>query len=488
MESNHIGDKVYRIPENLDIEVLMLVHPPSFNGFKIQKVYHVCDVIYRGMTKFDPITGRYGDQKRQGSIPLHTDMLRHFLGGNFRDILNWMILVGIIECDNQYEKGLVSMGYKFTTDFEVPFVKKECVDYTMNRRKAYQHDRFDGYDGKKKTLKNLQKWLSGLQVNADYADYCIEHEYYDSIEAAESDEEVRNIQRRRLAQKSIIDAFDESKRDFSRDTFGRRFHSVLTNLSKKYRGLISFDGDSLAQTDISNSQFYFALRLLQPDTWKRSNSFWEDVSIDNTIMFHKTAEMVASGGFQIEKFIRLVCRGKFYEFMLNEMDTTGIYFNETLSYEEKRDHIKAQLIRLLFAAPNGEGVTDYRKAWGLASVYKGPNKLLWECLHDNFPQVFSLLEVIRKNDYHNTSKLFQRLESSAVLDYCINKISDVFPEMPLFTIHDCVVTTESKIYQLDMAFRKYLSEIVGYSPCTSITEWWTYREGLPEDPAMLFWE
>ncbi len=66
----------------------------------------------------------------------------------------------------------------------------------------------------------------------------------------------------------------------------------------------------------------------------------------------------------------------------------------------------------------------------------------------NFPKLTEVLELLKSlkegddNSYKVFPKILQHLEADCLIDYVSYNLSKKYPEMPLWTIHDSICTTE----------------------------------------------
>jgi hypothetical protein len=72
--------------------------------------------------------------------------------------------------------------------------------------------------------------------------------------------------------------------------------------------------------------------------------------------------------------------------------------------------------------------------------------------------------------------LLQNIEADCILDYSTKLISKQNPEIPLFTIHDSIVTTSDNIEIVEKQFRKYLRKYFGIIPELKREPWVVQKE------------
>ncbi|WP_282631175.1 hypothetical protein [Empedobacter sedimenti] len=80
-----------------------------------------------------------------------------------------------------------------------------------------------------------------------------------------------------------------------------------------------------------------------------------------------------------------------------------------------------------------------------------------------------------KDAYKKFPKLLQHIEADCVIDFVTKKISEVHPEIPIFTIHDSICTIDIDSDVIYRLIKKYISEYSGGILPSIKEEFW----GLP---------
>ena len=65
----------------------------------------------------------------------------------------------------------------------------------------------------------------------------------------------------------------------------------------------------------------------------------------------------------------------------------------------------------------------------------------------------------------------QNLEAEIILEDICKKIAFKYPEAPIFTIHDSIVTTNKYLQAIKQIMEEVLIERVGYPPVLTIEKW-----------------
>lgn len=160
-------------------------------------------------------------------------------------------------------------------------------------------------------------------------------------------------------------------------------------------------------------------------------------------MFENLIDILYSKGFREEygKIKDWILKDDFYTKMANELfDGIAISLEriewfgkgkkkemKRVIYENERELVKKLILRLFYIDTNSN------------SYKKGEDFTLFD---SKFPNFSAFLKEFKKNDYKELSKLMQNKEAHCILDVVTQRLTQMYPKMPLFTIHDSIMTTE----------------------------------------------
>ena len=144
-------------------------------------------------------------------------------------------------------------------------------------------------------------------------------------------------------------------------------------------------------------------------------------------------------------FMHVLISGEFYDWFALE-------YNSKYNESKTRSDIKGDMFTILFS--------DNR--------YFTRGKFLFSQL---FPSVYEVFRKIKKNQKNLLAILLQRIESEAVLDGVIEVLVHERPRMPVWTIHDSIITTEDNSNYLKELMLKVLTSIVGVPPKLQEEKW-----------------
>lgn len=307
------------------------------------------------------------------------------------------------------------------------------------------------------------------------------------------------------------------------DTTGR-FHSILTRMKKQMRKAVKYINERFVSIDIVNSQPYFVVGILDPNTFSNNtlqdkifkyneqlvthytsyyikaknhpnenledenSTGWNQNNTKNTgstiyIDFknNKTHEtditnntnkldnyinsttMIVNlieqqfGNEDVKKYIDWVVSGTFYENFGKELIQKKLIDKDCA---DAREEAKKMTFGILF------GKTDSTKR--VKSCVKAFKEV--------FPSVFNITRLIKLGDakYRPHAALactMQAFEAEIILKHCCAAIAYERPDLPIFTIHDSIVTTEGNEGYVQSVMEKTMRDLLGYVPQFKVEPW-----------------
>lgn len=454
------------IPAALDIDELLKRHPPSqikqFKKDSLIYIIHLLTSIQATNKDLDIING---------FVPIYSPILQKKVK-NYRDYLDYLLQYGVILTDNWYIKGVKSKGYKFTPRYTGKNKIINVVD--RNLIKAVKAEsRFKVSMTKK--YNHLFKWYNeDLQIDYDLAMDFIG----DDLARKLANPNLRDFDAKTKQYKDPIVQYNCSHLNIERIAYGDfalsvddnvfRLHSTISNLRSELRNCISFGGRNLVSIDIKNSQPFISTSVLADWFWNDTYSLNKDSNINiqtiskslstiifqgnNTtnsyIMLSKSAQIQADS--DLERYKLLVQQGVFYEYLADSIgEELGIGYND-------RKKVKAAVFQVLF--------TDNRF---LGQAEAKPKQLFKK----HFPTVYELFSRIKKSDKTNLPRLLQRIESHLMLLVVAKRIARERPRLPIFTIHDSIVTTEGDEEYVKSVLLDEMTKAIGFPPKLSTEVW-----------------
>lgn len=266
----------------------------------------------------------------------------------------------------------------------------------------------------------------------------------------------------------------EFKLVYCPDTDGR-VHTQITRLSKKLRKFLTYEGKELAEIDISASVPTFLYFILFNQYHSSSNSHLSSIvnsskSYCNHYMFCKSSESLDIA--EISSFGQKVLDGSFYECFEKDILTIH-HFDKSLAPDE---YIVKNVKELLNKDFDGDmkDVRSVLKMKILSMFNAKPSKYLNEeaVFNMQFPSILRWLKKYKSENHKYLSHLTLQTESYFMLNIVTRQFNKEHQgKIPLFTLHDCLITTKENIELLfDFMTRTFKNEM-GFSPILKIKNW-----------------
>lgn len=497
--------KLY-LPKGLDIDLHLKNNVP-FKGFKKDKLLYIlhCIVTIPNLNK--------GIIIRDGFVPLSSKVLQDVMN-DYKNYIEYGVQTGLLSCDNSYVEGFKCKGYKIALPHDSEVVSFVFKEVTL-RRKFNRH-----YIKLQDTTKNysyLNKWFNErLTIDASAAKEFLDEEFllkrknvelmdYKMVYTTKlfNEDGTRGGYEKVYKEPSLqiqqgllsIEKMEEQNFCCHVDKTVFRYHSVLTNMRSVLRNFLSYDGEKLVSIDIKNSQPYLICLLLQPNFWRSEKIIRPN--LDRISKKHSKSAVKMAKIFDFDEFsstincnarlpnvpnasiidfqinidtiniikeidyfmlleIKTIARDMRFDTYIEQVTSGTLYdylkdaFQRILGYEMiDRKEVKTAVFQVLFTPNNFIGQKQAR-----------PKKLFKEL----FPEVYELLNRIKKKDSTTLPRLLQQIESHLMLNVVAKRMRREHPNVPIFTVHDSILTTVSNQLIVEQIMQEELTRIVGYAP------------------------
>lgn len=427
------------------LENSILSSPPTFNFNNSLAFYFLHLIAIRRFTdpNFDECFG--------GFVSLDSKLLEHY-SYNYRKYFGYFTDNGILEKRIYSTDKNRANSFRFIYDSEIDCNKFIKVDIS-NLQKLKNFELIEKHKGKDEKCPHLIKWFyEGLEIDSEQA-------------ILEAQKEPNFLKRQSYL--LGIEKLKNKEYWFTRKKYSdNRLHTPLTNLSKKLRPFLKFDGEKLVNLDIRCSQPYFLVVLIERLYTTATTTTTTTTTID-TLMFENIKNHLYSSGFRKE-YIKIkdwILNKDFYteiskvlfegrKISLTRIEWVGRGKNrekKTVTYENERELTKKLILRLFYIDTN-------------SYLYKNDSDL--KIFNEKFPYFSTFLKELKRNNYKYLSKLMQNEEAHCILDVVTKKLNQLHPKMPLFTIHDSIMTTENwaKRTKLKELIQSMMLEVNGVTP------------------------
>ena len=414
-------------------------------------------------------------------VPLNSVVLKKNCSNNYYVYLEGLLNNGIIECDELYSKAThESFGFKLSDKYATSSLQHLTLtdQFLVRRIRKYRKEKIEELKIKAAPIAHLVRWLtySGLELDAEAAFEFLEKH----TKKLTSELSKRNLKkkyqkkqeafvlRRYYKIKNQIESWVSNKH-FSIDDTGGRLYSPITGLPSLFRNFLTFNGEELVGFDIKNSQPLHFITMLKKEFWKSyttgltlkrlDEELWgylqgeEDYS--STIMFQESSETQYRQGFDNYTFKNLVQNGKLYEFICYK------FFNKHITKGgidrfSTRAKTKQEFMHMMYHNPK----VPHSKA-----------KAVFADFEHLFPTEASVMNLMKKRKYNDFPIILQKLEAQMLLHKVAKKVYDVNPDIPLFTIHDSILTTKQHASTLKCILEDEYQKLLGFIPQFEKTEY-----------------
>jgi hypothetical protein len=483
MTKKYTLPKRYLIPPNFDFEMLLKTAQPIIRDgeyFKVESLYDITTILY---DRFNLKKNKFA---KEDYTTLKLEYLRNSVT-NAEYYLKFLINAKVIECDNHYIKDLKSFGYRFLPPYfgtPVSIPRKVPLDDSENETVLI----WVKEDVAK--LKYLARWILSPKFTFDKAEATKDliGEYFKTedgqlpmlfdlidfsapVGIARTNKDFVNKEHEENFNKLIsggivpISLFAIGTQRFTVDENGFRLHTNITNLRKTLRKHLSFDGKRLIAYDLKNSQPFFLNVLLSKRFWvgkaESEHLNYKHLlgplgtlkglgmrSAKHTLTMREFFE--SQYGTAFELFKKLTLEGNLYEFLSEK-------YTQKTGKVLTRDEIKNMLIGIFFNKNSEERAYSYK----LEPTIK-------EC----FPGLIEFCDSFKEEEaYNKFALILQNIESTVVLRMVCKNIAQKHPEMPLFTVHDSIATTEDFAPILGPLIASEIESVVGFKPTIKEEPW-----------------
>jgi hypothetical protein len=446
------------IPSIRELKELFRVHPPSALGLNEEKLFYIISFVFIHQLRNHDSS----DDESDEYVTVCMKQLRKTHWDKAKDCIDYLLRHKILLLERKHFAGETCRRFSLN-----PIYMKDPSFYTITGhtfskavnkfRKAKKHK--DQYE-------HLATWLNKIEYDVEGATV------FNNLlfEARKKHAPFLTISKRNRrkpndpysqyvnGQMSIM-RFSTKDKSYMIDNKGMRMHTSMTNSPKLLRNYITINGEHLVSIDIKNSQPYMLLGILNPNNFKAlrrtepnlpSNHPWiptADLTLPNlpSIIVRFSSEIHSSIEFQ--EYRKLVIEGIIYDEFI---DLIQIDQAELDAGFTARDVVKFRFM-LCFYSPN--------------KTYSGGMKTAFK---SRFPKMYRLINRLKMTHHNTLALLLQRVESILVLDKVCGRIIQEKPNVPLFTIHDSILTTPDNVDYVQSVMKEVFEQYIGVAPKMSV--------------------
>jgi hypothetical protein len=262
----------------------------------------------------------------------------------------------------------------------------------------------------------------------------------------------------------LVDLENGCYKIYNRPETDGRIHSNITRLSKVYRRFLTYEGKSLVEVDLSNSIIYFIAMVINNHI-KADNI---DISFPLISSYLLRIAKALESVDMIEKELleEKSVSGEFYELFISEFRSSFTWYRlksmfESVSNDEfdsshkqLRKIAKKQLLAMIFA-----DIDCYTE--------------VQDIFRKKFPNLLDLLISFKKKfGYKSLSHMLLQTESCLMLDKVARRFNAKYwRAAPIFSLHDCLITTVGYESQLESIFKEVFIEEFDVAPKVETALW-----------------
>lgn len=390
------------------------------------------------------LCGTYNDSEFEetGWVSLCSDILRETVSKDYNIYLDLFLKHDII-----FKKNYSKQHNKCNRFYLLPqwAINSELSEHKIKDWCLLRKQKNRVMSSAVKTHKCLWKWFDSEYLTLD-------------ADAALDDINGLNISERKLLSiKNSICNFVNGNKWFIKHNKDKRLHTNLTNMKSEVRKHLKFKGEQLINIDINNSQIFFLLVLLD----KINKNKIEDITKDKYIISEVISESLDQSEFQ--RFKNLVLSGSFYTTLGSKLISD---LGELGHYRKcKYNHITGKPVYTIYNQPKA-----LMKPIAFEVLFSKNNHYTKEksWFKKEFPTIYSTIEKIKEKKYQKLALLLQNIEAQAILEKSIKSVSKHDKNIPLFTIHDSIMTTIEYVDIVKNLMEKEIFLYTGFTPSISI--------------------
>lgn len=461
------GLKYLDIPNNLEFNELFDKYPiDKYQAITTDKLAFICYSIIQVSIKY-----RNDTDELNPFVPLCSSLLKSKIQ-NYHICKEYLIYSKVIECNEHYISGELSKGFRFTDNyFGKGFKKYEVAGSSFKRSSGSNNYKYQNKLNLR--AKHLFKYLEdgNLKLNKPAAIIYLEKARETHLEEiskqpyTQAHELLKNsINDRYDKYLMMVEQFEESCLIHNIDRSGFRFFTSITNLKKELRSFITYDNQQLVSLDFKCSQPYLSLILFNHDFYS-SDLGKESVTLRkiHPVLYQhlrstgdlkklkqitSKTESLATNILDVQAYRNSIIEEDYYTSLSNVISA------ETGGSLLTREEAKEQSHYILFGDPN-------RMNW--AAGYKAFRK--------RYPNVVCVFNLLKSRSYNDLAILLQRIESDLVINKITKQFVKTFPDIPIYTIHDSIITVQDYIKKLVNISNLVAKHHFGIAPKFEFEEW-----------------
>jgi hypothetical protein len=445
------------IPENLDIDKLLSEKPPTF------EFYWDRDCFVYLLNLINDIPSRKKDMDCEYT-PFYSPLVQRRVK-EYRTYLNYLIEHSIIKTDNQYIQGSKSIGYTYTSYYQTKIkpikISKPTLIKSILKFIELDNSEFEDCKSRESIINtdigHLTKWLNrGLKIDYEGSIKYLKEKYEIDLKSQDYSGQAMKKFNSRLV---VVEKIHNGDFNYTIDNTAGRLHTVLTQIKSELRNFITYKGQKLVAIDIKNSQPYLSYVLLNPEKFNFVNlrkyiQYYNPFLKNDISKFNDLYNdiILSDRNSDTQKYRSLISNGNLYESIGQILKSKGLIKSEDLS--EIRKEAKSRVISSMFSPNRAIGYKVEMKEFA-----------------SEFPTIYKIFSKVKFKKHNSLACMLQNLEANLVLHTACKIIANERPNLPIFTIHDSIITTKGNEEYVKGVLHKVLYEHIGLPPKLKEEKW-----------------
>ena len=454
--STEVARRYVYLPNKINLEELEKEFP-VFEGYIRDKAKLILHWITNNIK-----TDSWGYLEEDDWTPLYSPIIQQNGIKDFPMYRDWLLKAGVIESDGSYHEGK-SRCYRIAFDYLSPTKPRVIRRWTLIKKiDKVREERLEAV----KTFPELWGFMKGLQFSTSEANRAILSDFRIKKEGNIR----KDYKSLNFSLKSIRDFRADQWQFFQGEKSGRLFSNV-TFMPKIVRRCLHYREQQLVEVDIKNSQPFMANIILKKAFWEEKHgedhftiydfkkSFgnrlfnsiignvmgvsWEGDHI-STLMLAKNP--TAHDILDFTVFSEISQKGLIYEHMVKD-------FKGRFGITKSRDDMKKGVLQAMYSDNRFFGLPDAR---------------LKRAFRDLFPRVYDVMAAIKRSKKNNLAILLQSVERKLFLERIVPRLLETHPEVPVFTIHDAIVTLRGYEDSVKEVIREEAEKAIGRVPSLGV--------------------
>jgi hypothetical protein len=299
----------------------------------------------------------------------------------------------------------------------------------------------------------------------------------------ESINKISDKEKRLRNAKSIIKIMNgDTKLTLKPKTDGR-VHSNITRLSKNARNHLQYDGEFLAEVDISSSIPFFLLLIMKYYITDRLTYVANEFQYYNSIIYILDKTSVCIVNTDVDDFGNSVLKKQLYQRFADEIFKEEVYTSKGHNFEKVMKYYNYDFKKQFGYHFDGDmnDLVKFAKKRLLSMLFARTYSYKFEQLAFGsiFPQVLKFINAfkdVEQNSEDNSKERHKKIayctfqfEAKTMIDKIAREFDKIHNDkVPVFTLHDCLITTVSHVEELKYFMEKKFIELFEVAPNLTI--------------------